>query len=108
MSSPSLLASLALFLLACGPSVPLADPVTCPSVALSSQNGGCDLVADQQCSDGSFYEINCGDDGTCTCFQDTTYVKSFLDGNAAAGYCASFDATKLHELSVKCGLNLNP
>ncbi len=98
-----------LIVAACGPTVVLPDPVTCPSIKVSQNSGECDLVADQLCSDNLFYEVNCGDDSTCTCIQDgNLYGQPVLAGNMTSGFCAKLDASQLHHIAALCGLNLNP
>jgi DNA-directed RNA polymerase alpha subunit len=103
----SLLALSLLLVAACGPSTPTGPAVTCPDVQLETAAGSCDLVGTQQCSDGNFYEIDCQDDGTCTCSENGMITMSLFveDGS---GYCATFDASLFHSLSVDCGWNLNP
>ena len=96
-------------LVACMASTTLAPPVTCPAIDVTQQNGECDLVATQKCSDNSFYEINCGDDSTCTCIQNgNLFGQPVLASDMTVGYCATLDASKLNQISVLCGLNLNP
>jgi hypothetical protein len=105
----SLLVLFVPFVVACGPSTPAAPPVTCPNVQQpETAAGSCDLVGENQCSDGNFYEIDCQDDGTCTCSQNGTYVTSFVAEDEPSGYCATFTPSLFHSLSVGCGWNLNP
>ncbi len=96
------------FVVVCACSVQTALPaaVTC-SVTVQSQNGACDLIAAQQCSDTQFYAIDCQDDATCTCVLNSNVVGSILAADQRSGYCATLDTSKLHDLSVKCGWNLN-
>lgn len=91
-----------LSLAACGPTENLGPAITCSDVSLVNASGECDLVASKQCSDGSFYEIDCGDDSTCSCIQNGVPATSFLASNQTVGFCASLDATKFHELATNC------
>jgi hypothetical protein len=89
-------------IIACTSSVTLSPPVTCPSVTVNNVNGECDLVVSGQCSDGNFYEINCGDDSTCTCI-----INGNLDGSPilvsdqSFGFCAGLTASMFHDLASK-------
>ncbi len=104
----SLLAPLLPLVVACGPSTPTAPAVTCANVQPEVTAVSCDLVGENQCSDGNFYEIDCGDDGTCTCSLNGNDVSSFIAEEVTSGYCATFTVSLLNSLSVGCGWNLNP
>jgi hypothetical protein len=94
--------------MACGPSTPPAPAVTCSNVQPEVSAESCDLVGEDQCSDGNFYEIDCVDDGTCTCSLNGIGVTSFIAEDVPSGYCATFSVSLFHSLSVGCGWNLNP
>ncbi len=91
-----------LSLVACGPTQNLGPAVTCTNVSVVNASGECDLVANEPCSDTSIYEIDCGDDSTCSCIENGVPGTSFLASNQTSGFCASFDATKLHDLATNC------
>ena len=98
----------ALFILSLGcSSQPVGPAVTC-SMQVQAASGSCDLIAAQPCSDGQFYEIDCQDDGACTCVENASPTMSFNASTQPAGYCATFDASLAHDLGTKCGWNLNP
>ena len=101
---------------ACGPSVQLGPLVTCPNVIVANNAGECDLVTtnNQVCSDQQTYEINCGDDGTCTCV-----INGVIDGSPVfvsdqtSGFCATLTVSMYHSIAAMClqpgttGENLN-
>ncbi len=95
-------------LAACTASTTLPPAVTCPTPTVDLAPGSCDLVFAQQCSDSNFYEINCQDDSTCTCLQNGSNPTSILASDQTAGFCSGFSVSMVHDLSVKCGWNLNP
>ncbi len=84
-----------------GPSTPV---VTCSNVTASASPGGCSLVAQTACSDGIFYEIDCQDDGTCTCTQDGMPGTAFI---TTPNICTNLDTSKLHDLGTQCAWNLS-
>jgi hypothetical protein len=100
-------ASSGVMIIACGPSQDLGPAITCSDVSVSNQSGECDLVANKQCSDGSFYEIDCGDDATCSCIENGSPASSIFASDQSSGFCASFDVSQFHDLAAKCGWNLN-
>jgi hypothetical protein len=95
--------------LGCTGSVTLAAPVTCSNVTLVNNDGECDLVSQSACSDMSFYGINCGDDGTCTCV-----VNENLDGSpvlvtdGSPGFCATLTVSMMHSIAAQCQDPQNP
>jgi hypothetical protein len=98
----------------CAVQTQLGPAVTCPDVVLSTSPGGCDLVSNQICSDGFFYEVDCQDDGTCSCVQSGSVTGSMLAADVASGFCATLDASQMHDLASRCldknglGWNINP
>jgi len=95
-------------LVACGPSQDVGPAVTCSNVSLTTNPGSCSLVANAPCSDSSLYEVDCQDDGTCTCTKDGNIVSSIIASDSPSGFCASVTTSSLHDIGVKCGWNLNP
>jgi hypothetical protein len=107
----SYLALSLLLVVACGPSTPAVPAVTCDNAQTQVGSGSCDIVGpsgSMLCSDGNFYEIDCQDDGTCTCSENGMITMSLFVTGQTSGYCATFDVSLLHSLSVDCGWNLNP
>ncbi len=100
-------ALLFLFALGCSSSQNLGPPVTC-TMTFTSANGSCTFDPAQPCSDGNFYTIDCQDDSTCSCDQNGTPVTSIIASNMPSGYCATIDATSVHDIAAKCGWNINP
>ncbi len=74
-------------------------------MSASNEDGECDLVANSQCSDGHIYEIDCGDDGTCTCSVDGIQQMSILQ-TETTGFCTGFSIAQLQTLSADCGWDL--
>jgi hypothetical protein len=104
-----------LVVVGCTAQTQLGPAVTCPDVVLTTSPNGCDLVANQQCSDTFFYEIDCQDDSTCTCVQSGTVTGSMLASSMTYGFCATLDPSQMHDLATRCidpksGLpwNINP
>jgi hypothetical protein len=93
---------------ACGPTQTLGPSITCSDVTASNQDGECDLVFNQQCSDQHFYEIDCGDDATCSCSRDGQQTMSIFASDQTSGFCSGFDVSELHTLAADCGWNINP
>ena len=107
------LLSLVVVVSACTASVTLGPPITCSSITLTNTNGECDLVPTQQCSDGNFYEVDCGDDGSCTCSFNGVAGSAVLASDQMAGFCATLTVAMMHDIAAKCadpnhaGDNLN-
>ena len=99
--------ALLFFVLGCSVQQDLGPAVTCPDVSASNNAGECDIVANSPCSDTAIYEIDCGDDGTCTCARNGMYSTSVIASDQASGYCDGFDVSRLHDLAADCGWNLN-
>lgn len=90
---------------ACGPSVPLGPQVTCPGVMVQQNAGECDLVTPsmEACSDQNFYEINCGDDATCTCVVNGQIAGSpVFVTNMTSGFCATLTVSMMHGIAAMC------
>jgi hypothetical protein len=96
----SLLALIAI--VACTSSVTLGPVITCSGVTLQNKNGECDLVPAGACSDGSFYEVNCGDDSTCTCVVNGNPDTPVLAANKTSGFCATLTVAMMHDIAALC------
>jgi len=96
-------------LVACTTPTATGPVVTCPGIAVDNQNGECDLVSNSECSDDNFYEIDCGDDATCTCSENgNTVNQPVFVTDQASGFCATLSVNDLNSISQLCGLNLQP
>ncbi len=93
---------------ACGPSQDLGPAVTCSDVALTTDTGSCSLISNSPCSDNAIYEIDCQDDGTCTCAMNGNIAMSVIASDNASGFCATVTTSAFHDLAADCGWNLNP
>ena len=96
-----------LVVVACGPSQDLGPAVTCSDITFANNGTDCGFEEPGVCSDTHAYAIQCEDDGTCTCAQDGHLVLSIIASDSPSGYCASLSDSSLHDLSAKCGWNLN-
>jgi len=96
----------AIFLAACGPSKDNGPQITCPAIDATNTDGECDLVSNEQCSDGHFYEIDCGDDATCTCTIDGNQTMSIFASDQTSGFCTDFSTALLETLASDCGWNI--
>jgi hypothetical protein len=106
---PRVLSLLAfIVIVACTASVTLSAPVTCSMVKITTVNTECDLVPTVACSDGKFYEVDCGDDATCTCVINGILGTPILASNQKSGFCASLTVAKMHDIAAKCSDPMNP
>ena len=98
---------------ACTASVTLGPPIDCTGVKIVSNNGECDLVPTGACNDGHFYEVNCGDDSTCTCAIDGQLQTPVIASGKTSGFCATLTVAMMHDIAAQCtdpshpGDNLN-
>jgi hypothetical protein len=93
---------------ACGPDQDLGPAVTCSDVSLTGDTGSCSLITNAPCSDSNIYDIDCQDDGTCTCDVNGNLSMSVIASDSPSGFCAGVTTASLHSLAADCGWNLNP
>ena len=89
---------------ACTTSTTLPPAVTCNATLQTMPGVSCDFTTNNQpCSDGQVYEIDCQDDGTCSCSIEGVSVVDFIaDNDIMSGYCATVTMSDYAKLSQQC------